>query len=120
MRTLRNCTDFYGDRRTLNVELVVALRALSVALASETHTTHAKNTEEKKRPKRSTKRTVTPVNPGVAMRLVMRLELQIGEIPLRFSGISLFGFRSKGKLSAGSGRSARPCVKIFPFFAHRV
>ena len=30
------------------------------------------------------------------MRLVMRLELQIGEIPLRFSGISLFA-RSKGK-----------------------
>ena len=76
MRTLRNCTDFYGDRRTLNVELVVALRAaLSVALASETHTTHththAKQNTEKKRPKRSTKRTVTPVNPGVAMRLVM-------------------------------------------------
>ena len=67
MRTLRNCTDFYGDRRTLNVELVVALRAaLSVALASETHTHTRKNTEKKEK-------------------------TQIGEIPLRFSGISLFG-----------------------------
>ena len=98
MRTLRNCTDFNGDRRTLNVELVVALRAaLSVALASETHTQHTQHTQKtkhrkkkgKKRPKRITKHTGTPLNPGVAVRLVMRLELQIGEIPLRFSGISL-------------------------------
>ena len=75
MRTLRNCTDLYGDRRTLNVELVVALRAaLSVALASETHTTHThakQKTQKQNRPKRSTKRTVTPVNPGVTVRLVM-------------------------------------------------
>ena len=93
------CLEFC-EGRTLNVELVVALRALSVALASETHTTHTQThakkqnkwKKRKKRPKRITKRTVTPVNPGVAMRLVMRLELQIGEIPLRFSGISLFGF----------------------------
>ena len=70
MRTLRNCTDFYGDRRTLNVELVVALRAaLSVALASETHTTHTHATKTQKTNRKT----------------------QIGEIPLRFSGISLFG-----------------------------
>ena len=43
------CLEFC-EGRTLNVELVVALRALSVALASETHTTHThtrkKNTEK--------------------------------------------------------------------------
>ena len=66
-----------------------ARAALSVALASETHTTHThthtqKKTQEKKGPKRSTRHTVTPVNPGVAMRLVMRLELQIGEIPIAY------------------------------------
>ena len=70
-----------------------------MALASETHThTHAKKHRKKEKPKRSTKRTVTPVNPGVATRLVMRLELQIGEIPLRFSGISLFGPEQRGGL----------------------
>ncbi len=57
-----------------------------VALASERTT--QKNTETKK--KRITKRIATPGFTGVTVRL----ELQIGEIPLRFSGISLFG-RSK-------------------------
>ena len=75
-------------RRTLSGELVVALVPLLRGPGErDTHNTE-KNTNK---PKRITTRTVTPVNPGVAMRLVMRLELQIGEIPLRFSGISLFG-----------------------------
>ena len=76
-------------RRTLSGELVVALVLLFPWPWRARHTQHRK--KHKTKPKRITKRTVTPVNPGVAMRLVMRLELQIGEIPLRFSGISLFG-----------------------------
>ena len=124
MRTLRNCTDFYEDRRTLNVELVVALVLLFPwpwrARRTQTHAKkHTQNTQkqkgnQKQKPKRITKHTVTPGNPGVAMRLVMRLELQIGEIPLRFSGISRFA-RSKGKAPIKLRQIRRTLIQL-PFF----
>ena len=47
------CLEFC-EGRTLNVELVVALRALSVALASETHTHTQKNTEQKEKKEKKT------------------------------------------------------------------
>ena len=44
----------------------------------------------------------------------LRIPDLLGNFP-SWSGNSLYGPGARGKLSAGSGRSARPCVS-FPFF----
>ena len=62
-----------------------------ISWKKNTETKRKNGKRQKKKPKRIAKRMATPGFTGVTVRLAMRLELQIGEIPLRFSGISLFG-----------------------------